>query len=142
MFLKVTKKEDSAISPSCGDINTIQRSLSVLLITSNNLEIVHKVVSAINSIPSYNKHLIPIKTTVREFHVSGLPKLLNTVCFFTIRMHGLYIDTLSTVHQLEQTDRWQVDWQPWALLVESHSQGRVASSLGKWSGLKQNDKAR
>lgn len=53
----------------------------MLLITSNNLEIIHKVSGAINSIPSYNKHFNPIKTTVREFHVSGLPKLLNTVCF-------------------------------------------------------------
>lgn len=42
----------------------------------------HKVFDTINRIPSYNKHLVPIKTTVREFHMSGLPKLMTTVCFY------------------------------------------------------------
>lgn len=90
--IRVTKKKkNSAISPSCGDMNTIQRSLSMLLITSNNIEIIHKVFGVINSIPSYNKHFNPIKTTVREFHVSGLPKLLNTVCFFLLSERMVYI---------------------------------------------------
>lgn len=46
----------------------------MLLIISNNfLDIIHKVFNTINSIPSYNKHLIPIKTTVREYHMSRVP---------------------------------------------------------------------
>lgn len=82
------KRDDIARSPSCGDINTIQRSFQKI----------------------FTMLLCLRKTTVRDIsyiqmHMSGLLKLLNILCY---QSTGLYLGALSSVQQPEQTDHRQL----------------------------------